>query len=107
MEKQFIFQNRRKLLKIPMDSIIFMENNRRKVVIHTTDGAFEYYGKLTEAMNQLDERFVHFHRSYVINIDHVVALKNKTIVLLGCGKIPLGQHSFSRVRNMLKNQIFS
>lgn len=107
MDKTFKYRNKRKMLSIPVDSIIYLENVKRKVRIHTVDGNFEYYGKLSEAVIQLDERFVMFHRSYVVNLDYVIALQNKSIKFLGGGSIQLGQHTYTRFKNMVKNQIYS
>ena len=44
----------------------------RKVLVHTNDGIYEYFGKLSQIMDQgLPSNFLCIHKSYIVNLDHV------------------------------------
>ena len=44
----------------------------RKVLVHTNDGIYEYFGKLSQIMAQgLPSNFLCIHKSYIVNLDHV------------------------------------
>lgn len=43
--------------KVVLDTIIYGEVFNRKIVLHTTEGKLEYYGKMAELENRLGEDF--------------------------------------------------
>lgn len=57
--------------KIKIEDIIFAEVFNRKVVIHTTEGNTEYYGKLTELQKKVGDDFFRPHRAYLVNFRYV------------------------------------
>lgn len=55
--------------KIPINSILYIESNKRKVTIHTGKADYDYYEKLDAMENLLkNEGFVRCHQSYLIPI---------------------------------------
>lgn len=68
-------------IRIPIEHIIYAEVFNRKILLHTTDGDVEYYGKLSDLKAQAGEDFFRPHRAYLINMKYVVKYDAHTIWL--------------------------
>lgn len=78
---------------IPVDTIIHMQREGSKTVLHTSNRVMEVYDSLDSlALRLNDPRFVKCRRSIVINKDYIdyVDKKNKSIVLTNGFKCKLG-----------------
>lgn len=67
--------------RVLLEDIIYAEVFNRKVMLHTTDGDIEYYGKLTELSEQTGEDFYRTHRAYLVNLKYVEKYNATTIWL--------------------------
>ena len=67
--------------KVSLEDIIYAEVFNRKVMLHTTDGDIEYYGKLTDLSEQAGEDFYRTHRAYLVNLKYVEKYNAATIWL--------------------------
>lgn len=67
--------------RVLLEDIIYAEVFNRKVMLHTTDGDIEYYGKLTELSEQAGENFYRTHRAYLVNLKYVEKYNATTIWL--------------------------
>lgn len=65
--------------RVLLEDIIYAEVFNRKVMLHTTDGDIEYYGKLTELSEQTGEDFYRTHRAYLVNLKYVEKYNATTI----------------------------
>ncbi len=65
--------------KVPLESIIYAEVFNRKVMLHTTGGDIEYYGKLTELSQQTGADFYRTHRAYLVNFKYVEKYSATTV----------------------------
>lgn len=83
------------MIKVPYQSIIYMEGSGHSVIIHTTDGEIIINRRLYELSELCDRRFVATHRSYVINADRVRRIENNkryALAILDTGdEIPIAQ----------------
>lgn len=68
-------------IRISIEHIIYAEVFNRKILLHTTDGDVEYYGKLSDLQIQAGEDFFRSHRAYLINMKYVVKYDAHTIWL--------------------------
>lgn len=57
--------------KIYLKDIIYAEVFNRKIVLHTTDGEFEFYGKMSWLEKELGEDFFRPHRAYLVSLRYV------------------------------------
>ena len=67
--------------KVRLDDIVYAEVFNRKVMLHTTQGDIEYYGKLTELSEQAGADFYRTHRAYLVNLKYVEKYTATTIWL--------------------------
>jgi len=74
-----IHKGRLDSLYIPMDSIYFIENIKcsDKVCIHCKNGQFIIRCSLGSLLDNLDERFVRCHHSFIVNLQNILRI-NKT-----------------------------
>ncbi|MCJ7839339.1 LytTR family DNA-binding domain-containing protein [Lederbergia sp. NSJ-179] len=62
-----------RIKNIDLDDIYYFETSpqvEHKVVLHTTNGYYEFYGKLKEFEN-IHERFYRCHKSYIVHLQYV------------------------------------
>ena len=62
-KNNMILKSGRSTYAIPIEVIVFMEKDMRKIRVHTKNNVIEFYGKFSEISKYLDERFMHCHRS--------------------------------------------
>lgn len=79
---------------VPVESIIYAEVFNRKITLHTTNGAMEYYGKLTDLSQKVGSRFYRTHRAYLVNLRYVEKYDAMTI-WLEQGKVPVSKKQFA------------
>ena len=64
--------------------IVYLESNKRKVIVHTVRGEYEYYHTLDEAEEELlaiSADFVRIHKAYLVNMEHVEAFQYEKLAL--------------------------
>jgi two-component system response regulator AgrA len=83
--QNYVFKiTEQRLVSVPFAAITFIETAPhvpRKVILHSRDGLYEYYGKLDEIISQLDERFFRCHKSFIVNTEAIEMVDRKTGVL--------------------------
>lgn len=67
--------------KVWVKDIIYAEVFNRKVLLHTTDGEIEYYGRLSALEKQLGGDFFRTHRAYLVHFKYIVKYDSSTIYL--------------------------
>ncbi|MBO5057858.1 MAG: response regulator transcription factor [Lachnospiraceae bacterium] len=74
---------------VPKDSILYAENDARKIVLHLKEEQITYYAKMSELEVLLGKRFFRCHRGYLVNLSEVksydtgnIQLKNGEIILM-------------------------
>lgn len=61
--------------RLPYDSIIYIEQNGHSVCFHTITGYCpKRTGRLEDLTSQLPDYYLHCHKSYLVNLRHVMAL---------------------------------
>lgn len=67
--------------RVLLSDIIYAEVFNRKVMLHTTNGDIEYYGKLTDLSEQTGADFYRTHRAYLVNLKYVEKYDAATVWL--------------------------
>lgn len=70
-----------KYLKIPKEDIYYVENDGRKVILHTANGMYSYYEKMENLEEELGEGFFRSHRGYLVNLREVTGYDRTSITL--------------------------
>lgn len=94
--------------RIPYGDIYYIQGNDRKCVIHTRTGVFEPYASVRDLIKRLDDsRFMLCHRSYLINLDHVLAVQRDKVAVRGDVLIPTRRGEAEKVRHAWEDRQFA
>lgn len=74
------------------DDILFIERNKSKAVVYTSDSIYSSSYSLTTLLEELPSSFIRIHRSYIINQDRIKIIdrENKQIVFDNNNSCPIG-----------------
>lgn len=87
----FIFvREDRKQVKIRFEDLLYIESLKDYIKIYTTHGNHLTKYSITGFQEQLDDRFLRVHRSFIINLDKVTAYTAEDIEINSI-EIPIGQ----------------
>lgn len=76
---------------IPFRDILYMENRLHKVCIVLKEKEYWCYERLEVLKNRLDERFLLCHKSYVVNMEHILEFRNAEIEMVHGRRIPVSK----------------
>ena len=92
-----VIANRNGTYHIPFREILFFENEKRQIHVHTIKGTLSYYGKFDDLMSKLDKRFMRCHNSYIVNIARARVLRNKKFYFDTDQIVPVSRSYYSGV----------
>lgn len=74
------------------DDILFIERNKSKAIVYTSDSIYSSSYSLTTLLEELPSSFIRIHRSYIINQDRmkVIDRENKQIIFDNNKSCPIG-----------------
>lgn len=81
--------------KIPVEDILYVENNGRKVILHTRTERLEYYERMNHLEEVLGEGFFRCHRGYLVSLAAVSGYDNTSITVIGGEKIYLSKQKYA------------
>lgn len=82
-------------MKVLQKDILYIEAQLRKVILHTQDAVIEYYHKLSVLEREMDGHFFfRCHRSYLVNLSHVLSYDSSRITLRNLENIPLSKYKY-------------
>ena len=87
--------------RLPVGKIIYLESNRRKVIVHMVDDTVETYAKLSDFEDQLPPNFVRSHMSFLVNMNYLEWVDGKTATLSTGIQLPV-----SRQRSVATREAF-
>jgi len=102
IQKSILIKSKTALIRIKTHQLEFAEINTRTVLYHLTDGSVvEANGSMTELENLLgdDNRFIKPHRSYIINMAHIVALSQRDVKMLSGTLVPMSKANYTTMKS--------
>lgn len=94
--------NRGNVTKIPIDTILFIESNYRKIIVHTKNQEYEYYEKLDVLEEMLkQDGFIRCHQSYIVATDKITRCSGNTLQVAGYA-VPISRKYKDNVRKYLE-----
>lgn len=94
---------------LPICDILYCEVFDHRVCIHTAQGNYEYSGTLDMLERKLDGRFFRCHRSYLINMSHVVGQEKGTALVSNGNRVLISRRKqaefMQRLLHNLKNEV--
>lgn len=88
------------MLRVPVSDVLYFEIYSHTIIIHRQDGASSSWsGTLSALEKQLPaDCFVRPHRSYVVNLGHIVRLDRASLTLSSGDAIPISKNAYLNVR---------
>lgn len=83
--------------------IIYFESYYRKITLKTTNGTYEFNGRMKSIFNSLNhDFFIMPHRSYVVNMSHIQRLEYEQMILHNGEIIPISVHRTKEAKEALR-----
>nr|WP_282579986.1 LytTR family DNA-binding domain-containing protein [Paenibacillus odorifer] len=90
-KKNFLsLQQKGKEILIPYRNIIYLESNRRRIILYSCKDQLDYYSTLNEEEQKLPvSDFVRIHQSYIVNFYFIKEISNQGVILLNGEALPI------------------
>ena len=95
------------LTRIDIANILYLESNLRILHVHTIEDHLEFNRQLETVKSMLDDRFVHCHKSYIVNMDYItrIDMSAMCIVLTNNHVVPISSRRATQTRAIFENYI--
>ncbi len=80
--------------KIPVSDILYVENNGRKVILHTQTEALEFYERMNHLEEVLGDGFYRCHRGYLVSFAAISGYDNTSITVGTDDRIYLAKQKY-------------
>ena len=95
----FFFKQNKKQLQVDFNEIIYFEGNLRKVRLVTSEEEYDFYGKISDVVKQLDGNlFLQIHTSYIVNMSQIRKISDSAVVLKSGVNLPISKKYRDEVR---------
>lgn len=92
---------------IPYSDIYYISGNNRNCIVHTHTGTYNPYESIQGMFATLgDTRFYHISRSYIINLDHVLAIQKGKVAMRDDALLPIRRGTTEDVRRAWEDRRF-
>lgn len=101
VEPHLFIKVEKKMVKITIDEILFVEGMKEYIKVVTTDKSYITHKSLTSLSEELPEdRFIRIHKSYIIAIDKIKSIEGNRIQMLSY-TLPIGRNYSKEVKNKI------
>jgi len=102
-EPHIFLKVNKKLIKVNLNNILFIESLKDYIKVITTLGDYVVHKSLTAITEELPQsNFIRIHRSYTISVNKVVALEGNTVEISN-RKIPIGRNYVKQTKERIFN----
>ena len=92
-EEHVMFRSTTQWVRLPINSILYIESARNKAVIHTVISTYELYITMKEVEVQLNSsRFFRCHSGYIVNLNNVVSVNGLNAVMIDGAVISISKY---------------
>jgi len=89
----------RRNIRIPLANILFMEVYGREVLIHTRKETIKTTTPLDTLEQAVNNSFLRCHRSYLVNMNYIAAIRQEDFCLQDGSLVPMRQRGRSKLRD--------
>lgn len=93
-DRQIFIKTRHKNMALNVSDILYFENERRKIAVHTLKGEISFYGVMADMEREAGADFCRCHRGYLVNLFHVTEYDRETITLSNGERIYLSKDRY-------------
>lgn len=111
----FRYETRKNIFVLPLRKILYFQSDLKYVDIHLMDHPEQrIYGRLSDIeqvleSDNLSNRFIRIHKSYIVNIQHIALLDKvtHTIALVNGERLPISNAQYAMVQQVLTRPLRS
>lgn len=72
-----------RMINLRYEDILFFETSviKHKIKVHELNRQIEFYGSLNDLENELDERFIRCHKSFIVNVNNIKEIDKKERII--------------------------
>lgn len=97
--KRVIFSTADGEKPVLLESILYAESYSHSMHVITTDGSFDIRATVSSLLKMLGDGFINTHRSYIVNLSHIVLISKNDVILDTGKKIPVSRNEFEKVHS--------
>ena len=97
-QDKLVIHQRGQVYAIPFDELLYLESRGHNMIVYTTEDQISIYGRLETYKESLSRGFQQCHKSYVVNMDHIVFVDQNTIWLKNNMKVPISKSKYKEFR---------
>ncbi|MFR8367824.1 MAG: LytR/AlgR family response regulator transcription factor, partial [Faecalibacillus intestinalis] len=83
------------------NNILYIESYRNYIVIHTSISDYTLRYTLKKIQKKLSNEFIQCHKSYLVNLNNVICIKEKFIELKNKITLPIGNKYKQNLHNLI------
>lgn len=103
-DKSYTIQAKGRYEKIPLREILYIERDGKNAVINTADGVSKVRKSLQAVFDEIDsEEFIFIDRGYIVNLIHIMQVKNSTAVLKNGTVLPISRSHLQAVKEQINS----
>lgn len=107
-KEYFDFEIKGTLQRIPFHEIYFFEVHNRIVTINLNQSQESFYFTMDKLEEKVSEKgFVRCHRSYIVNLNHIIELKKDFLKLTNGTIIPIGNTYLKNLKSTFSKSLSS
>lgn len=100
-EERYTFRYQGSIFQVPYSKILYISSANHYSQIITTEGALKQMEPMRNIHAYLPGQFLFCHRTTIINMDHVLMLKGRDLILSNEETIPVSQKYLQEIRSAL------
>ena len=97
-QDKLVIHQRGQVYAISFDELLYLESRGHNMIVYTTEDQISIYGRLETYKEGLSRVFQQCHKSYVVNMDHIVFIDQNTIWLRNNIKVPISKSRYKEFR---------
>jgi DNA-binding LytR/AlgR family response regulator len=101
MENCVLIKVSSKLVKLKLNSILYIEALADYITIYTEDSKYTVLSTMKKVESMLSDDFCRVHNSFIVNLDHVTSIEN-TNLYINKIQIPISRNRSKSLMNKFK-----
>jgi two-component system LytT family response regulator len=100
MGRNIIVKNRFDTVRLDENSILYIEKELRKVIVHTEQKNYWEYCVMDKILGQADEQIYQCHRSLAVNLDKIAEITNTESILQNGHRLYMCRAALQKLRRV-------
>ena len=99
------FRSHGNVVKIPLETIQYIESDGHHIRVHTQNGSTEFRMKLIECLDFLPQEFWLIHQSYLVHAKYIKKITKGKVELWNARLLPVARSKFQEIKNKVIDEI--